>query len=291
MGRKHHHIVSEGYQRLFATPDGIRLIDKDTMTARIVGTKGAFARKHFSSYLRNGSWSDELEDEWADRESYALPYARSLKAGRRRDAESRHAMKVLAALHYVRSYAFEEMLRRIMLQELEVAPGRIANAQHARAAFESDFDRPPDPGEIEQLVIEQWTTHHEGRTFLISQMAEGFNKTLDILRPLQVQLIWPEKRQVDFVFADGPLVHWGRDGRLTALNGVALGDADTIFFPLGPRLAACFTSRTFVDCPVTVDQVQWLNRRSWQASMRMLGAHPSTNVKRSLLQWNLKLID
>src|SRR4051794_30457949 len=112
MGRKHHHIVSEGYQRLFATTEGIRLVDKDTSTARVVGTKGAFARKHFSSYLRDGSWSDELEDEWATRESYALPHARHLNAGAR-TRESRNAIKILAALHYVRSYAFEEMLRRI----------------------------------------------------------------------------------------------------------------------------------------------------------------------------------
>jgi hypothetical protein len=62
--RKHHHIISEGYQRLFATSGGIRLIDKDTMTAKVIGTKSAFARKHFSSYLRDGEWCDELQDDW-----------------------------------------------------------------------------------------------------------------------------------------------------------------------------------------------------------------------------------
>lgn len=290
MSRKHHHVVSEGYQRLFSTPDGVRLIDKQSMTARVVGTKGAFARKHFSSYLRDGAWSDELEDQWAELESYALPHARRLnEQPGRAGQESRDAIKVLAALHFVRSYAFEEMTRRLMLQQLETMPDQIAREQGARDAFSHDFGRLPEPGEVEQLVIEQWTSHTEGRTFLMQQMAEGFNKTLDIFGPLAVQLVWPEKRHVDFVFADGPVVHWANDGRITVLGDVALGDADKVFFPLGPRLGAFFTTRTFPDCPATVDQVQWLNGKSWRASLRMLGAHPTTNVKRSLLQWGLQV--
>ena len=76
--RNHHHIVSEGYQRLFATADGIRLIDKETMRAKVAGTKSTFARKNFSSYLKDGAWSDELEDEWATRENWALPLVRQL---------------------------------------------------------------------------------------------------------------------------------------------------------------------------------------------------------------------
>jgi hypothetical protein len=124
-------------------------------------------------------------------------------------------------------------------------------------------------------------------------MADGFGKTFSILDPLHVQLVWPNKTQVDFVFADGPLVHSANDGRLTALGGVALGDADQIFFPIGPRLMALFMTRPdkFADGAISVEQVQLINVKSWRAAMRMVGAHPETNVKRSLLQWKLEVID
>lgn len=292
--RNHHHVVSEGYQRLFATADGIRLIDKETMRAKVVGTKSAFARKNFSSYLRDGAWSDELEDEWATRESWALPLVRQLNGDvRARDDEKIGALKVLAAIHYVRSYAFEKMLLDLMAEQLEVMPYQLATEEGAHEAFVRDYGRPPESGEIEQIVIEQWTQRTEGRAFLLERMADGFGKTLNILEPLNVQLVWPAKSQVDFVFADGPLVHSANDGRLTALGGVALGDADQIFFPIGPQLMALFMTRPdkFADGAVSVEQVQLINRKSWSAALRMVGAHPATNVKRSLLQWKLKVID
>ncbi len=294
MTRNHHHIVSEGYQRLFATADGIRLIDKETMRAKVVGTKSAFARKNFSSYLKDGAWSDELEDEWATRENWALPLVRQLNENARaRDDEKIGALKVLAAIHYVRSYAFEKMLLNLMAEQLEVMPDRLASDEHAHGAFVRDYGRPPESGEIERIVVEQWTQRTEGRAFLLERMADGFGKTFNILEPLYVQLVWPKKSQVDFVFADGPLVHSATDGRLTALGGVALGDADQIFFPIGPQLMALFMTRpkTFADGAIPVEQVQLINGKSWRATMRMVGAHPATNVKRSLQQWKLEVID
>jgi hypothetical protein len=292
--RNHHHIVSEGYQRLFATADGIRLIDKETMRAKVVGTKSAFARKNFSSYLKDGAWSDELEDEWATRENWALPLIRQLNSNvRSRDDEKIGALKVLAAIHYVRSYAFEKMLLDLMAEQLEVMPDRLASEEGAREAFTRDYRRPPEPGEIEQIVVEQWTQRTDGRAFLLERMADGFGKTFKILEPLYVQLVWPKKSQVDFVFADGPLVHSANDGRLTALGGVALGDADQIYFPIGPQLMVMFMTRPdkFADGAISVEQVQLINGKSWRAAIRMVGAHPATNVKRSLLQWKLDVID
>jgi len=292
MSRNHHHIVSEGYQRLFATSDGIRLIDKQTKVVKTVGTKGAFARKNFSSYLKDGSWSDELEDEWAIRENFALPHMRRLNDGAR-DDEAIGALKILAAIHYVRSYAFEKVLLRLIDEHFAIMPDQIASDAAAREAFVADYGRPPRPGEIEQLVIERWARETDGRAFLLERMAHGFGRTLEVLEPLHVQFVWPAKSGVDFVFADGPLVHSANDGRVTALEGLPLGDADQIYFPVGPRLLSLFMSmpEVFRDGAIPVDQVQLLNKKTWRAALRMLGAQPDTNVKRSLLQWDLKVLD
>jgi hypothetical protein len=286
VARKHHHVVSEGYQRMFATPAGIRLIDKKTGVAQVVGTKSAFARKHFSSYISNGEWSDELEDEWAQIEDAALPLVRALNSGAI-DASGRAAAKAIAAVHYARSYMFESMITQMILQEGREAPSRIAADPAARAAFERDYGRPPSSGEIERLVTEKWTEHFENRTFLVTEMADAYNKTFAILDPLHVQLVWPRTKHAEFVFGDIPLVHWAADGRISALGGVALGDASNILLPLGPKLAAFFTKDVFADGAIEPDLVQHLNRKTWAAAMRFLGAHPDTNAKRSLLRWDL----
>ena len=283
MTRKHHHVVSEGYQRLFARRDGILLIDKRLRVARIVGTKSAFARKHFSSYLKDGAWSDEVEDEWAARENYALPHARRLIAGAR-DAEARSAMKVLGAIHFVRSFAFEEVMKRIVDKMAVEAPAKFALKEDAQAAFQTDFGRPPEPGEIEAMVRERWEEMNAGRALLIDEMVQSFNKTLDFLGPLETQLVWPLKRnRSHFVFADTPLVHYNqRDGRVSTLGGVALGDATRIFMPLSPVLAILFTTRHFSDGGIPEDTIQLLNLKSWDAAMRFVGCHPETRVLRSI---------
>lgn len=289
MARKHHHVVSEGYQRFFANPAGIRLLDKQTRTARVVGTKSAFARKHFSSYIRDGVWSDELEDEWSSRENFAIPHARRLIAGAR-DVEARDALKILAAIHYVRSYAFEIILNRILAEQIVEAPSRIAEDRTVIHAFVNDYGREPKAGEIEQVVLERWSEMNDGRRLLVSEMAEGFNKVMTILDPLKVQLIWPRKRNhSQFVFGDTPLVHYADDGRLSALGGLALGDANKVYFPVGPLLGALFTVKPFADGAIEGDVVQGLNRKTWTAAARFVGAHPETNLKRSLSVWDLTI--
>ena len=295
MARKHHHVVSEGYQRLFADGSSIVLVDKHTLIARRVGTKGAFAKKHFCSYIRDGTWSDEIEDEWSWRESATLPCARRLIAGGREPAD-RNTLKTLAAIHYVRSFGFEAILEGIMVNQRASLPKRFAAKQSARDAFMADYGRQPALGEIEQLVDEQWLHHFGGRTFLVREMAEGYNKTMAMLEPLHVQLVWPHRRGREFVFGDIPVVHYTDAGRLGAIPGdgrrpVALGNSDHIFFPLAPRLGALFTSRPFADAPLTHDQVEMLNRKSWALAMRFLGAHPATNVKRATGQWSINVVN
>lgn len=119
-------------------------------------------------------------------------------------------------------------------------------------------------------------------------MADGFTTVMDLLEPLRVQFVWPRKPVRSFILGDTPLVHWHGDGRLGALGGVALGDATKMFMPLSPQFGAFFTSRQFPHCPVTNEQVELLNLRSWDCAMRFVAAHPDTNIKRSTLKWAIR---
>ena len=280
--------MSEGYQRLFAAGKLIRLIDKERKTAKIVGTKDAFCRRNFSSYRRNGEWSPELEDEWAERENEYLPHLRRLNAGAR-DEAARQALKPIAALHYVRSYAFEEIFGRIHEQIRTRRLSDFVENPQLASRFRSQMGREPEPGELEEMVETVFTEGKADRTFFVERMADGYNKTLDLLEPHHVQLIWPLKPKVDqFVFGDLPLVHWSKAG-VSALGGVALGDAERVFLPIGPSLACLFTVNPVADGGISRNQVHYLNGQTWRAASRHVGAHPSCDVKRALNQWDLRL--
>jgi len=289
VARKHHHQVSQGYQRLFTPTRQIRLLDKETNVAGLVGVYDAFVRKHFCSYLGpDGEWSDELEDEWARLENNALPHARRLVAGAR-DAVGRNEIKVLAAIHYVRSVAFVQMHEMILQQVVGEQRAGISRNPTAIAYFKSSFGRDPVPGELEGHVDTAAAELPEGRRLLLSSMVDGYNKTLDILNKLHVQLVWPREGRSEFVFGDQALVHHDYRGRVSALGGVALGDADRAFLPLGPRLLALFTSRPFADTSIPARTVHELNEKTWQAAVRFVGASPTTDLRRSLQRWNISL--
>ena len=112
-------------------------------------------------------------------------------------------------------------------------------------------------------------------------MARSYEAALSLLDPHHVQLVWPRKAHADFVFGDMPLVHSRKDGRISALDGLALGDADQMFLPVGPRLLALFTHEPMNDGSIDTSQVQMLNRKTWKAALRFVGANPDTNAKRS----------
>jgi hypothetical protein len=184
------------------------------------------------------------------------------------------------------------MTKLIKAERLD-APRRIATEHDAREGFEADFGRPPRPGEIERIVDEQWKKHFEARTFLVREMANACNSTVEILAPFNVQLVWPrQSSRVEFGFADNPLVH-SSGLRVTALEGLALGDADRVYFPVGPRLAALFTSRPIPDGQLTDTQVQMLNLQSWKAALAFLGAStptPSNHCSSGILPGGLTAV-
>jgi hypothetical protein len=151
MSRDHHHVVSRGYQTAFA-PDGrVCMVDKQSKHGRLIGIGDAFTKKHFSSYVQNGSRTDEIEDEWGRIENDVIPHVRRALAGAR-DDYAREATKELAAVHFARSYMFEEKLLRLAQQNIdELAPG-LGQKPEVRAAFVREHEREPSEGEIEQMA-------------------------------------------------------------------------------------------------------------------------------------------
>ena len=288
MGRKHHHQVSKGLQRLFAVDERILLLDKSTKSARLAGVHDSFARKHFCSVLGpDGKWSDQLEDTWRDLESDNLPQVRRLVAGAR-DGKAQEAVKVVAAIHYVRTEAFFKMHLRILDQVVKSNRRALAANARAIAALTADLGRPPGLAELEERFEQVAAAFSEGRRVFVKSMEVSYHKTLAILAKLEVQLVWPRDELPDFVFGDQPLVHYDRSGRVSMLDGLALGDAHRAFLPLGPRLTALFSAEHCPDTDIPLKTVLELNEKTWQAAVRFVGASPQTNLSRSLHRWDIR---
>jgi hypothetical protein len=289
MGRKHHHQVSQGYQRLFAVDERVLLLDKSTKTAHSAGIHDTFARKHFCSELGpDGRWSDELEDKWQALENDALPHLRRLAAGAR-DGTAREAVKVVSAIHYVRTEAFLKMHERILDQVVGIKRRKIANDGRAVAALTLDLGRPPLPGELEENFDRVADVFAEGRRVFVRSMEETYHKTLGILTKLRVQLVWPRPGLPDFVFGDQALVHYDRSGRVSMLAGLALGDAHRAFLPLSQRLLALFSAEPCPDTDIPLNTVIELNSKTWEAAVRFIGSSPQTNLCRALGRWDIKV--
>jgi hypothetical protein len=289
MGRKHHHQVSQGYQRLFAVDERVLLLDKSTKTACLAGIHDSFARKHFCSALGpDGRWSDELEDKWQALENDALPHLRRLAAGAR-DGTAREAVKIVSAIHYVRTEAFLKTHERILNQVVGNERQKIGSNNRAVAALTLDLGRPPLPSELEENFDRVADVFGEGRRVFVKSMEETYHKALRMLAPLQVQLVWPKPGLPDFVFGDQALVHYDHHGRVSMLGGVALGEAHRAFLPLGPRLLALFSAEPCPNVCVPLRTVVELNQKTWQAAVRFVGASPQTNLCRAISRWDIKV--
>lgn len=278
--RQRHHVISRGYQRLFAYGERVAICSRTTFETKLVGTRDAFVRKHFSSYEALGDRVDALEDEWSRVESLILPDVRALVNGQE-TIDLRDSAKVLAAIHWGRSYSFDRALRTIVEESRHSETARIASEPDVRQAFKREIGRLPHPGEIEAVVDGRFDeVFGPTGSFRIERMANAHNQALQKLMPLQVQILRPATERIPFIFGDTPVVHFSK---LKAgwRSRLALGDADHIYLPLAPTLAVMFTTRLEDDQRLSPWLVQRMNDLVWRVSWKFIAGAPSTDFLRA----------
>jgi hypothetical protein len=285
--RERHHVVSQGYLRFFADGKILTLCDKvpreGAPRVRRVGTRDVFVRSHFSSYTVNGQRFDQVEDEWQRLENEALPAVRNWIAGRE-GPTARNEAKVLAALHFARSYGFRFFFNQVALEYRPTAMAELLEDPRLRQVWRYDRGRDPEPGEAEALIAEQFDQiTGPGSPFVIERMANAYNFALEKLIPLHVQAVTPVSKGVDFITGDSPFVYYDEVGdRVGARSRLALGDAKHAYMPLGPRLGVAFTTRPEGDGVAPVSLVQEINTLVWRAAFSQVACHPATDLGRAL---------
>jgi Protein of unknown function (DUF4238) len=279
--RERHHVVSGGYLRAF-TLDGRRalFLDKGKRTAKLVGVRDMFTVFRLNSVRVGDAWVDDLERQWDRIENLTLPLVRPAAIG---DGGSgvRQAVKVLGALHLIRSYGYLEAHERVAGQVADETPDRLQNDEELRRMFEEQFQRPPAPDEIAALVRQHWEGVVAANHLRVERMAANYNKVLDRFEPMHVQLLFPNSTAVRFVTGETPVVHFDRQWiRLGLRSGLALDDADHFFMPLAPNVGAMFTTSEEDDLAINPILTKQLNQLVWRASSRFLVCSPADDPNR-----------
>jgi hypothetical protein len=279
--RRRHHVVSRGYQRFFADGERILLCDKATRTARSVGTADAFVQGRFNSYLTGNVWLDELEDEWARIENAALPHVRRLICRSILGPDEEAAVKVLAAVHFVRSYSLRDVFDRIFAETAATAPSGIASKKKIQRAYRRQHGRDAQPGEIEAHISERLEGLYDSNRLFVEQMVSSQSKALAIFEQLHLQLLRPVGSRIQLITGDTPLVIFD-DSRVGLNAGVALGTALRRYMPLAPTLGVMFTTAREADQHISSLRAQELNWYVWRAAQKKVAGHPTADLSRSL---------
>lgn len=281
---RRHHLVSRGYQRLFACGERILLCDKSTFVARCVGTRDAFVEKGFNAYLSDDGWNEDLEDEWMRLENLILPPIAALVRGDRGlDAEVDGSLKTLAAIHLVRSYAARALFDRILADHEAARATEWPTDPDLIAAFESQYGRSPNEGEIEERARELFDEHFGTNAFFVERLASMYNTAIDKFQTMHVQLVASNSRAATFCLGDSPVVHFSHDRmRVGLASGLAFLDADHCFMPIAPHLGMMLTTQPEEHQTVAPFIMAELNSISWRGARRLLALQPDADPSRAL---------
>lgn len=290
--RRHHHVVSRGYQRLFARGELVQLLEKvPPFGVRVLcteaGTRDVFAERDFSSHWdADGQLVDPLEDEWQRLENVALPVVRSWLSGGD-EPEIELELKVLAAIHFARSYGFRRIYESTRASQ-RIAAGSLAERPRLLQAFQRQYGRDPRPGELERHVLAYYDGYFGARGGArIEAMIELHNRALETLEPLHVRTI--ERLRLpggpQFLLGDTPFVHYGKppsELRAGFRDGLPIWNAQCLFMPVSPDVAVEFVTEP--ESPILAEPwlVQGLNQLTWRAAFRHIAGHPEADAGRCL---------
>jgi len=277
-----HHVVSRGYQRLFADGEHILLIHKQSKKAKPVGTRDAFHAPRFNSFRTPAGWDDSLEEEWARIEGLALPAVRRLAAGVG-TASDRDTAKVVAGIHLARSVTFQDWHLKITAEVTEGTSAKFETDPQANALFEDGYGRRPRPGEISALVERQMTAINNSKGLFVERMVHIYNKARERIESTNVQLLMTIGK-MEWVIGDTPVITANNDlTRLHSNKQLAIFEGEAFFMPLGRRVGMTLFGRAAdPDQYVPADTCQKINWLMWRNCRRFLACHPAADPCRLL---------
>jgi hypothetical protein len=276
-------VVSRGYQRNFANGELILLVDKRFRQYTTVGTRDAFVERDFNSRrMPDDTWDDELEGEWRKAE-HLLPALRRVGTSEELPTD-RELIKPVIALHIARSYGFVELSTRIHDQVGSETGKRMGADPAMVRLYEQQVGHLAAEGEIEAYVAAHMQTIKEDRMLLIDRMANAYNWALQNFLPRLWLQVLHAPSPFEWVTGDSPVLVADKLGtRLLSRGQIAMGDSQTVYFPLTRHVAVtAWVGDPEPDTtppPASRQQINWL---MWRNCLRYVACHPSADPSRLL---------
>jgi hypothetical protein len=230
------HLVSRGYQQNFATEDK-RVSVLDVATGRVIDRhrpiKSNFVAPDFTAFVdASGAVDQQLERDFARIERVVLDQTRRV-APDCYGPDQQGAIINLLAVHLVRSAAFKVAHDVIVSQVRDDDLPGYEDHEQLKTAFARQYGRPPRPGEIREIAVQQLTDRVGSNEMLVDSMARNHDRMVDFLNAFHVQLVTLKPTLPGFILGDVPVVHGhSATNRFGFRNHLAIGDSDLIIAPL-----------------------------------------------------------
>lgn len=299
--RREHHLVSNGYQKNFA--DGVWVTVVDVATARVLHTRRSTktnwkVRDFLSVPDGAGTFDDALEKELSRRETVVLNSVRDIEAFTAPSVVQRKSLDTLAAMHLVRSQAFDEKRRAVTENWLRNdVPGFVTHPRLTEKFIQS-YGREPYDGELEALVARAGSEIASDPGGLAHSVRDGLKKLEMMLSKHEVQLIAVDEQLPGLILADVPVLHGRRREGVFGFEAAgAVGDADTILVPVSRRLLASYSHRPLRDFRIgTKNGLDRVNALLAHGARREVICHPddardTVNMIRNKHRFEPRLFD
>ncbi len=279
----HHHIVSAGYQRLFAAGEQITYVDRSTHSGRPVSVRDAFKEKNFNSWDRGRltdpifglaqppqgpAWDSTLEEDWAELERLAFPAMRRISDSLEHPGD-RWRVAQITALHLTRSYAFEKFFVDSSIPALYNFSLFMCNKQDFVKDFHRQYGRDP---RVED-VLPTLEVFHQARWTFVSEMRHQFVRYLELFYRRGCSILTCPPGQT-LAFSDNPVVSYA-DAEHLSLGDEPTSESMSFSMPISRTKAIWIHRRPdYGDGVLAIEDCQRLNQLQWSGAKRFVACHP-----------------
>ena len=279
---RNNHVVTAGYLRYFSQDDDVRYLELDGTLDKVLNVRSILSEKDFSVVKGPARVDDSLERQWGVFEHRALPHLRGLSVGAPLTDPEDAAIKALFALHFARNYGVKALWDTKWPEAMAQHKHDVVRDSELLELFRSDYERDPEPGELEAIAAETVEEARRSNWGWANQQLDGYVRMLDFVWPLRAErgVIRSATRGLHFITSDNPLVFRRGDHVAHPANGIPVEQSEMLLMPLTKNVVVCFASRS--DRPAVVelndDGVRDVNAKVTRAAMRFVVTHPRTDL-------------
>ncbi len=277
------HVVSRVLLRRFTNPPsrhvGVLDLRSRTSSSENIRTVGAL-----TDFVVKGA--DKTEEKWRKVEE-RLPHAFKLIEQRRilDDKKFLDTVRDCIALHFARSFAVAELYqqqRQVKRQQVtDNLLARFPAAQIVRALTGLEVL----PGSAEylarDLLARRFDEDVEDHALPAQILLENYERGRELAKNAELEFWYTED---ELLLGDLPVTTYDRTAdKVGLLSGVAWGDADALFMPLGPHHAVALSKKAaYLDAGART--VEWMNVRQVQGAYREIYYRPGSGIDTILIE-------